>query len=141
MTVDVGSTTTYFDPGVSSPTLADVKVGEHVAVFGTESRGTVTATQVAIGNPPDGKGGPGGTGGGRPGGPGGAAGGPPTAVGTVKSVGAGTFTVAAHGRHHGDRRRREHDHLLRSGRQLAHPRRSEGWSARRRVRDRDLEAP
>jgi hypothetical protein len=83
VTVDVGSTTTYFDPGVSSPTIADVKVGEHVAVFGTESSGTVTATQVAVGNPPAGQGGPGGVGGGRPGGPGGWASGPPRSTGAT----------------------------------------------------------
>ncbi len=82
VTVAVGSTTSYFDPGVSSPTLADVKVGAHVAVFGTEMSGTVTATQIAIGSPPNGgKGGPGGGADGRPGGPPGSAGGPPSATG------------------------------------------------------------
>jgi len=81
VTVDVGSTTTYFDPSVSSPTIADVKVGEHVAVFGTESSGTVIATLVAIGNPPPGRGDPGGTAGSRLGGPGGWAGGPPRTAG------------------------------------------------------------
>ena len=69
VTVAVGSTTSYFDPGVSSPTLADVKVGEHVAVFGTKTSSTVIATQVAIGSPPSGsKGGPGGNGDSHPGG-------------------------------------------------------------------------
>ncbi len=82
VTVDVGSRTAYFDPGVSSPTLADVKVGEHVAVFGTKTSSTVTATQVAIGSPPaGGKGGPGGGATGRPGGPPGWTGGPPSATG------------------------------------------------------------
>ena len=59
VTVDVSGTTTYLDPGVTSPTIANVTVGEHVVVFGTESSDTVTATSVAIGNPPSGKGGPG----------------------------------------------------------------------------------
>jgi hypothetical protein len=82
VTVDVGRTTTYFDPGVSSPTLADVKVGEHVAVFGTETSSTVTATQVAIGSPPaGGKGGPSGGASDRPGGPPGSVGGPPSTTG------------------------------------------------------------
>ncbi len=88
MTVNVGSSTTYVDPGVSSPTLANVTVGEHVAVVGTESSGTVTATRVLIGMPPMGGRGAGGFG---PDGPGG----PPTAVGTVKSVGNDTFTLTS----------------------------------------------
>ena len=56
VTVNVGTTTTYFDQGVTSPTFANVTVGEHVAVFGTDTSDTVTATKVAIGSP---KGGPG----------------------------------------------------------------------------------
>ena len=60
VTVNVSSSTTYRDPSVSSATLANVTVGEQVAVFGTESSDTVTATSVGIGNPPAaGKGGPG----------------------------------------------------------------------------------
>jgi hypothetical protein len=66
VTVDVGSTTTYRDAGITTPTFADVTVGEHVAVFGSESSGTLTATSVGIGNPPaggpPGLGGPGGRG-------------------------------------------------------------------------------
>ena len=94
VTVDVGTTTSYFDPGVSSPTIANVKAGEHVAVFGTDSSGTVTATRVAIGTPPaGGKGGPPGGHGAPFGTSGGPAGGPPAAVGTVKSVGNGAFTI------------------------------------------------
>ncbi len=59
VTVDVSSTTTYRDPKVTSATVADVTVGEHVAVFGTESSSVVTATSVAIGEPPGrGKGAP-----------------------------------------------------------------------------------
>ena len=64
VTVDVSSSTTYRDPGVTSPTLANVTVGEHVAVFGTEASEVVTAASVAIGTPPGG-GGPGGPGGRR----------------------------------------------------------------------------
>jgi endonuclease YncB( thermonuclease family) len=82
VTVNVGTTTTYRDAGVTTPTLANVTVGEHVAVFGTDSADVVTATSVAIGEPPSG--GPGGNG------PGGS---PPAAVGTVASVGTGTFTL------------------------------------------------
>jgi hypothetical protein len=49
LTVDVSSKTTYRDFGVASASLANVKVNERVAVFGTTSAGTVTATSVAIG--------------------------------------------------------------------------------------------
>ncbi len=86
VTVNVGSTTTYRDPSVTSPTLANVTVGEHVAVFGTDTSNVVTATSVAIGDPPSG-------GKGAPGGPGGPGGSPPAAMGTVASVGADTFTL------------------------------------------------
>lgn len=81
VTVDVSSTTTYVDPAVTSPSLADVKVGAHVAVFGADSSNTVTATKVAVGGPggPGGRGGPHGT--------------PPAAMGTVASVGTNTFTL------------------------------------------------
>ncbi len=88
VTVNVGSSTTYRDPGVTSPTLANVTVGQHVAVFGTETSDVVTATSVAIGNPTGG--GPGGAWG-----MGGRGGSPPAAMGTVKSVGDGTFTLTA----------------------------------------------
>jgi hypothetical protein len=82
VTVDVTATTTYRDPGVSTPTLADVTVGDHVAVFGTESSDTVSAISVAIGNPPaGGKGGP-------PGGPGGGGKGPGGAPPTKPAGGA-----------------------------------------------------
>jgi Domain of unknown function (DUF5666) len=57
VTVEVDSSTTYFDPGVGSPTIATVKVGEFVAVFGSESSGSVSATRVGIGRPPGGAGG------------------------------------------------------------------------------------
>ncbi len=43
---------------MTTPTLANVTVGEHVAVFGTDTSNVVTATSVAIGDPPSG--GPGG---------------------------------------------------------------------------------
>jgi hypothetical protein len=82
VTVDVTGSTTYFDRGVTSPSLANVTVGESVAVFGTETSGTVAATSVAIGNP-------GGFGG--HGGPG--AKGEPAAVGKVATVGASSFTI------------------------------------------------
>ncbi len=60
VTVDVSDSTTYFDPGVTSPSISDVTVGEHVAVFGSETSGSVAATSVAIGLPPSGaNGGPG----------------------------------------------------------------------------------
>ena len=56
ITVAVSSSTTYMDPSVSSAGISNVTVGEHVAVVGTTTSGTVTATQVLIGTP----GGPGG---------------------------------------------------------------------------------
>jgi hypothetical protein len=52
VTVVVDSTTAYFGAGVRSPTVADIKVGEHVAVFGTDHSQLVTAGRVAIGKPP-----------------------------------------------------------------------------------------
>jgi hypothetical protein len=48
LTVDVTASTTYAERGVSSPTLADVTQGELVAVFGTISGTTVTASEVVI---------------------------------------------------------------------------------------------
>ncbi|MGO9787949.1 MAG: hypothetical protein ACLP8S_00090 [Solirubrobacteraceae bacterium] len=51
-TVDVTSSTTYFERGVSSPSLGDVESGDYVAVFGSVSGSTVTATKVAIATPP-----------------------------------------------------------------------------------------
>ena len=71
VTVDVSSSTTYRDRDVTSPTLANVTVGEMVAAFGTKTANTVTATSVAIGEPggPGVHGGPGGRGPGGPGGP------------------------------------------------------------------------
>ena len=54
VTVNVSGTTTYLDQGVTSPTIANVTVGEHVAVFGTDTSNTVTASKVAIGNLPNG---------------------------------------------------------------------------------------
>jgi hypothetical protein len=78
VTVDVSSSTTYVDPKVTSASLSNVTVGEQVAVVGTDTSNTVTATKVLIGAPggPGGQGGPGGPGGqGAPGGQGGT---PPT---------------------------------------------------------------
>jgi hypothetical protein len=54
VTVNVGSSTTYLDHDVTSPSIANVTVGAHVAVFGTDTSDTVTATKVAIGAPPTG---------------------------------------------------------------------------------------
>ncbi len=63
VTVDVGSSTTYMEVGKTSASIADVTVGAHVAVFGTEAADTVTATKVGIGSPTDGSHGRGGPGG------------------------------------------------------------------------------
>jgi len=87
----VSGSTTYEDPSVTTATLADVNVGDHVAVFGTDTDNTVTATKVAIGGP----GGPG-----HADGPGGGhgpsfGGTPPAAFGTVASVGTDTFTLTS----------------------------------------------
>ncbi len=79
VTVDVSSTTTYRDRGVTSPSFANVSVNEHVAVFGTTSSGTVSATSVLIG----GAGGHVGFGEGAP----------PAASGIVTSLGSNTFTL------------------------------------------------
>lgn len=51
VTVNVTSSTAYKDTGVSSPSISDVKTGEHVAVIGTSDNGTVTASTVLIGEP------------------------------------------------------------------------------------------
>ena len=86
VTVDVSGATRYRERGQSSASLANVTVGEHVAVVGTDTSGTVAATDVFIGRP----------GGfhGRFDGPGGwFAAGRPSAFGTVKSVGADSFTL------------------------------------------------
>lgn len=48
ITVDVTATTTYAERGIVSATLGDVQSGDLVAVFGTLSGSTVTATEVAI---------------------------------------------------------------------------------------------
>jgi hypothetical protein len=63
VTVNVDSTTTYRDTSVASATIANVTVGEHVAVFGSDTSNVVTATSVGIGDPSAGGGGPGGKGG------------------------------------------------------------------------------
>ena len=88
VTVDVSGTTTYVDSAVTTPSLADVKAGDHVAVFGTDTAGTVTATKVAVGGPDrNGHGGPGDSRG--------FGGTPPAASGTVDSVGTNTFTLSS----------------------------------------------
>lgn len=50
ITVDVTSTTRYLDHGASTPTSANLTVGERVAIWGTESAGTntVDASQVRV---------------------------------------------------------------------------------------------
>jgi hypothetical protein len=81
ITVDVSTSTTYRDRAMTSSSFADVKVGEHVAAFGTERAGTVTATSVGFG---------------RAGGQWGGRGARPAAIGTVKSVGVDSFIVTTH---------------------------------------------
>ena len=50
VTVNVATaTTTYQDRGVTAPTFANVTVGSHVAVVGTDTANTVAATRVLIG--------------------------------------------------------------------------------------------
>jgi hypothetical protein len=49
VTVNVTSATTYRDHDVTSPSFANIETGESVAVFGTETSGTVAATSVEIG--------------------------------------------------------------------------------------------
>ncbi len=51
-TVDVSASTSYFERGVSAPSLSDVANGDYVAVFGSVSGSMVTATKVAIATPP-----------------------------------------------------------------------------------------
>ncbi|MGA2806385.1 MAG: hypothetical protein ABSF89_18715 [Acidimicrobiales bacterium] len=51
-TVDVTATTTYTDSAVTSPTFANVCVGNDVGALGTFSSGTLTATSVEIVLPP-----------------------------------------------------------------------------------------
>jgi hypothetical protein len=49
ITVNVSGTTTYRDPGVSSPTLVDVVASAHVIVVGTQDgTGSVNATSVFV---------------------------------------------------------------------------------------------
>jgi len=48
VTVDVSSSTSYLKFGSTSAALGDVTVGAHVAVFGTDTANTVTATKVGI---------------------------------------------------------------------------------------------
>jgi hypothetical protein len=79
VTVTVSSATTYQDKSASG-TLADVKVGDQVAVFGTESSETVAATKVEIGV----------TMGARPGGKGGGPGGPGTGGSKKKGAPSGS---------------------------------------------------
>ena len=69
VTVDVSTTTTFKDPGVSSPGLANLAVGDKVQVVGTQAgTGTVDATSVGLGSSAGGPWGGGGFGGGFGGG-------------------------------------------------------------------------
>ncbi|MGB7050768.1 MAG: hypothetical protein WBG41_04300, partial [Acidimicrobiales bacterium] len=45
-TIEVTASTTYQDEGVAGASLANVTVGEHVAVMGSSDAGTVTAASV-----------------------------------------------------------------------------------------------
>ncbi|MDA8297733.1 MAG: DUF5666 domain-containing protein [Actinomycetota bacterium] len=85
-TINVSSSTTYREHGDSSASLSKLSVGDHVAVIGTASGTTVSATAVLIGMG-DGLGPFG-----HPGGPFGAA---PAVIGTVSAVNAAanTFSV------------------------------------------------
>jgi Domain of unknown function (DUF5666) len=56
VTVDVAASTRYMDQGVTDASLANVTVGEHVAIVGSTQDGAVTATNVMIGGPPSGGG-------------------------------------------------------------------------------------
>jgi hypothetical protein len=82
--VNVTNDTTYRDRDVTSPSLSDVKVGETVAVFGSKTSGLVTATSVGIGTP-GGRGDHGGRARARRG-----------ILGTVRTVGAESFTLSTH---------------------------------------------
>ncbi len=50
MTVDVTGTTTYEEPGATSPSIGDIKVGDFAAVSGTVTGSTVVATNVHFGD-------------------------------------------------------------------------------------------
>ena len=51
VTVNVDTTTTFMEPGVTSATFANVCVGEFVAAQGTNTNNVVTATKVGIAPP------------------------------------------------------------------------------------------
>jgi hypothetical protein len=52
VTVDVSTTTTFSEHGVTSPTFANVCVGEHVGAVGIVTSGTMTANAVFITSQP-----------------------------------------------------------------------------------------
>ena len=79
--VDVTSSTTYRDQKVTSPTFVNITAGEMVSVEGTTTSGVVTASSINLGF------------GGFGGRMSASHGTPPTAAGTVESVGTGTFTL------------------------------------------------
>ena len=108
VTVAVDGSTTYIDGAVASPSFSDVTVGALVAVFGTTSSGTVAATKVIVvpartgdddgptatgpSTPTTEPTEPAGDDDGH-----GADHGMPAAMGTVATVGSGSFTVSASG--------------------------------------------
>jgi hypothetical protein len=49
-TVNTSSTTTYSERANATASLASIQIGENVAVFGTVSGSTITATEIAIGS-------------------------------------------------------------------------------------------
>jgi hypothetical protein len=51
LTVDVTTSTTYVDPATTSPSFADVCVGDHAGVTGSASGGTLTASEVFVATP------------------------------------------------------------------------------------------
>ena len=90
VTVDVNSSTTYMEFGVTAPTVADVKVGTQVVVFGTDTSNTVAATKVGIGGPHGTDGGAGGSGDGDGHGPMGGMPAPGTGQASTNSTNSGS---------------------------------------------------
>ncbi len=85
VTVNVDASTTYLDHDVATPSFSDVVVGSIVAVVGSDTANTVTATKVIIGVPNHRMGGHHG--------PPSFGTTPPAAFGKVATVGANTFTL------------------------------------------------
>jgi hypothetical protein len=51
LTVDVTTSTAYVDPATTSPSFADVCVGDHAGVAGSDSDGTIAASEVYVATP------------------------------------------------------------------------------------------